>query len=107
MMEATIDDSINGNLPLDLALIRTKSDSVSVCDSESESEPYHDCDNCDNTDDDLEDAIDGIDCEEREDRDSLEFEYEPGISLASLQFYQTCECQHDSETGELTKNLMP
>ena len=51
-------------------------------------------------DTDEEDDIDGVDCDGPDDRESLEFEYEPGISLSSLQFYQTCECQNDSETGE-------
>ena len=101
-MEQAIEDDLNGNLAAGKLFSLTslaKSDSRS-CDSESESEPYHDCDNCD-TDDDQEDhQVDGVDFEEPDDRDSLEFEYEPGISLSSLQFYQTCECQNDSETGE-------
>ena len=102
-------DGLNGNIRLERTFLTNlvKSDSVSG-ESETESEPYHDCCNCDNSDEedeedeDEEDDIDGgVYCEEPDIRDSLEFEYEPGISLASMQLYQTCDCQqNDSESGE-------
>ena len=101
-------DGLNGNIPLERTFLpnQVKSDSVS-CESESESEPYHDCCNCENSDEEEEeeeeqgDDIDGgVDCDEPDNRDSLEFEYEPGISLASMQLYQTCDCQQDLESGE-------
>ena len=83
-----------------------KSDSVS-CESESESEPYHDCCNCENSEEEEEgDDIDGgVDCDEPDNRDSLEFEYEPGISLASMQLYQTCDCQQSSESGRQKSSI--
>ena len=82
-----------------------KSDSVS-CESESESEPYHDCCNCDNSEEEQEEDIDGgVDCDEPDNRDSLEFEYEPGISLASMQLYQTCDCQQSSESGRQKSSI--
>ena len=101
-MEEAIHDGLNGNLPVVGSQLGSliKSDSIGGDNSESESEPYHDCDNCVSDDTDEEDDIDGVDCDGPDDRESLEFEYEPGISLSSLQFYQTCECQNDSETGE-------
>ena len=103
VMEDQLRDGLNGNLRLERTFLANlgKSDSGS-CESESESEPYHDCCNCDNSEDEEEeDDIDGgVDCEEPDNRDSLEFEYEPGISLASMQLYQTCDCQQDSESGE-------
>ena len=85
-----------------ISVIRT--DSKKSFDSEeSESEPYLDCDDC-NSDDDDQDEVDEIDGDDDDDvpddRDSLEFEYEPGISLSSLHFYQTCECQNESESGD-------
>ena len=65
-------------------------------DSESTEESYQDC--CEEVSDDEEEDHDEVDGPD--DRDSLEFEYEPGISLSSLQFYQTCQCQLESESGQ-------
>ena len=105
MEEQTL-DGLNGNIRLERTFLANlvKSDSVS-CESESGSEPYHDCCNCENSDEEEEEEEDdidgGVDCDEPDTRDSLEFEYEPGISLASMQLYQTCDCQqNDSESGE-------
>ena len=91
-------DGINGNIvssgTTKQAVTRTES-KKSFDSEESESEPYHDCDVSNSDEDDIDD-IDAPD-----DRDSLEFEYEPGISLSSLQFYQTCQCQNESESGDI------
>ena len=88
---------VKGNPKINV--IRT--DSKKSFDSEeSESEPYLDCDDCNSDDQDDVDDIDGDDDDVPDDRDSLEFEYEPGISLSSLHFYQTCECQNESESGD-------
>ena len=75
-------------------LLKTEKSSF---DSEStEESSYQDClDEASDDDDEGHDEIDGPD-----DRDSLEFEYKPGISLSSLQFYQTCQCQQESESGQ-------
>ena len=83
-------DGINGNLITDkrLNLVRTESKRSFDNNSESESEPYLDCDDCNDSDDDQDD-IDGVIDDNPDDRESLEFEYEPGISLSSLHFYQT------------------
>ena len=81
-------------------LIRTDSKKSSEA-SESESESqYVDCEDCESEED--RDDIDEVDGDSNlDDRDGLEFEYEPGISLSSLHFYQTCECQNnESESGE-------
>ena len=93
-------DGINGNLITDkrLNLVRTESKRSFDNNSESESEPYLDCDDCNDSDDDQDD-IDGVIDDNHDDRESLEFEYEPGISLSSLHFYQTCHCQEESESG--------
>ena len=81
-------------------LIRTDSKKSSdASESESESQ-YVDCEDCESEED--RDDIDEVDGDSnQDDRDGLEFEYEPGISLSSLHFYQTCECQNnESESGE-------
>ena len=81
-------------------LIRTDSKKSSdASESESESQ-YVDCEDCESEED--RDDIDEVDGDSNlDDRDGLEFEYEPGISLSSLHFYQTCECQNnESESGE-------
>ena len=81
-------------------LIRTDSKKSSdASESESESQ-YVDCEDCESEED--QDDIDEVDGDSnQDDRDGLEFEYEPGISLSSLHFYQTCECQNnESESGE-------
>ena len=80
-------------------LIRTDSKKSSeTSESESESQ-YVDCEDCldDGSDEDHED-VDGV---FDDSNPGLEFEYEPGISLSSLHFYQTCECQNsEAESGE-------
>ena len=80
-------------------LVRTDSKKSSdASESESESQ-YVDCEDCleDESDEDHDD-VDGV---FDDSNPGLEFEYEPGISLSSLHFYQTCECQnHESESGE-------
>lgn len=80
-------------------LVRTDSKKSSdASESEGESQ-YVDCEDCleDESDEDRDD-IDGV---FDDSNPGLEFEYEPGISLSSLHFYQTCECQNsESESGE-------
>ena len=80
-------------------LVRTDSKKSSdASESESESQ-YVDCEDCldDESDEDQED-VDGV---FDESNPGLEFEYEPGISLSSLHFFQTCECQNsEAESGE-------
>ena len=86
---------------------------------DSESEPYLDCEDCSGE----EDGEDGEDGEEEAgdsaedgegdglycDRlDSLEFDYEPGISLSSLQFHhRACDCQQESESGDTSTSSLP
>ena len=108
-MEHQTLDGLNGNIRLERTSLANlvKSDSVS-CESETESEPYLDCCNCDNSDEEEEEEDDidgGVDCDEPDNRDSLEFEYEPGISLASMQLYQTCDCQQSSESGRQKSSI--
>ena len=78
---------------------------------DSESEPYLDCEDCseDEAGDSAEDGEgegDGLYCDRL---DSLEFDYEPGISLSSLQFHhRACDCQQESESGDTsTSSLSP
>ena len=82
-------------------MIRTDSKKSSdASESESESQ-YVDCDDClEDESDEYHDDVDGV---FDDSNPGLEFEYEPGISLSSLHFYQTCECQNnESESGELS-----
>ena len=78
-------------------LVRTDSKKSSdASESESESQ-YVDCEDVSDESDESDD-VDGV---FDDSNPGLEFEYEPGISLSSLHFYQTCECQnHESESGE-------
>ena len=76
---------------------------------DSESEPYLDCEDCseDEAGDSAEEGDgDGLYCDRL---DSLEFDYEPGISLSSLQFHhRACDCQQESESGDTsTSSLSP
>ena len=78
-------------------LVRTDSKKSSdASESESESQ-YVDCEDVSDESDESDD-VDGV---FDDSNPGLEFEYEPGISLSSLHFYQTCECQNsEAESGE-------
>ena len=74
---------------------------------DSESEPYLDCEDCseDEAGDSAEEGDgDGLYCDRL---DSLEFDYEPGISLSSLQFHhRACDCQQESESGDTSTSSL-
>ena len=68
-----------------------------VCsDCESDVEEYHDCDNCDDDDDDSSsDCFQYADAYlDDRDFDSLEYDYEPGINLSSMEFSRIIEVGH-------------
>jgi len=93
-MENDLLRELNGKTTLD-----NISDVDEFSDSESEPEVFHDCDNCE--DSDVDDS--SSDCfqykdsyfdDKEQDLDSLEYEYEPGINLSSMEFSRIIELGH-------------
>ena len=116
MEENTEGGAVSSVASVSRCWVRTESE-------DSESEPYLDCEDCSEEEagDSAEDGEDGEeeaadsaeDGEEGDglycDRlDSLEFDYEPGISLSSLQFHhRACDCQQESESGDTSTCSLP
>ena len=94
----------------DITAVTNGEDADDCSDSESESEVFHDCDNCDDSDDNESSS----DCFQYKDAylddrdlDSLEYDYEPGIHLSSLEFSRIieighchgCRCNQEAQQG--------
>ena len=102
MEENTEGGAVSSVASVSRCWVRTESE-------DSESEPYLDCEDCSEEEagDSAEDGEDGdgLYCDRL---DSLEFDYEPGISLSSLQFHhRACDCQQESESGDTSTSSLP
>ena len=94
---STCEETVSDNELKDKKPLDSLEDDDECSDSESEHEIFHDCDNCDDSDAD-DSSSDSFLYKDSyfddRDLDSLEYEYEPGINLSSMEFSRIIEIGH-------------
>ena len=91
------DEALSHDLKEDDALIDTSEKDQNECDEKDIMEEFHDCEVCedDETSSSTDESFHFSDAYmEDKDFDSLEFDYEPGINLSSMEFSRISEDGH-------------